>query len=80
MLAEDIGKAIDAAEGGKAALATMGGGTLTASREGDSIVLTDAAGGKATVSKADERYSNGVVHRINAVLMPQATGATAAAQ
>ena len=34
------------------------------------IVLTDAAGGKATVSKADERFSNGVVHRISAVLMP----------
>ena len=70
ILAEDIGKAIDNGKG-KAALATMGGGTLTATREGGNIVLTDPAGGKATVSKADERYTNGVVHRITAVLMPQ---------
>lgn len=76
ILAEDIGKAIDYGDG-KAAMATMGGGTLTATREGDSIVLTDGAGGKATVSKADEQYSNGVVHRISAVLMPQAAGAAA---
>lgn len=69
ILAEDIGKAIDAGKG-KATLATMGGGTLTATREGGNIVLADAAGGKATVSKADERFTNGVVHRISGVLMP----------
>ena len=46
ILAEDIGKAIDTG-GGKASLATMGGGTLTATKDGDAIVLTDAAGGKA---------------------------------
>lgn len=77
VLAEDIGKAIDNGKG-KAALATMGGGTLTAAREGGNIVLTDPAGGKATVTKADERYSNGVVHRISAVLMPQAGDSAAA--
>lgn len=70
ILAEDIGKAIDNGKG-KASLATMGGGTLTATREGGNIVLTDPAGGKATVSKADERYSNGVVHRVSGVLMPE---------
>ncbi len=77
ILAEDIGKAIDNGKG-KASLATMGGGTLTATREGDKIVLTDPAGGKATVSKADERFTNGVVHRISGVLMPEqaAGGAT----
>jgi uncharacterized surface protein with fasciclin (FAS1) repeats len=77
ILAEDIGKAIDNGKG-KASLATMGGGTLTATREGDKIVITDPAGGKATVSKADERYTNGVVHRISGVLMPEqaAGGAT----
>ena len=70
-------KAIDSGNG-KAVLATMGGGTLTATREGGKVVLTDGAGAKATVSKADERYSNGVVHRISGVLMPQ-QGAAAAA-
>lgn len=71
VLVEDIGKAIDAGDG-KAQLATMGGGTLTASREGDKIVLTDGAGGKATIAKGDENLANGVVHRVDAVLMPSA--------
>lgn len=70
VLAEDIGKAIDNAKG-KAVLATMGGGTLTATREGGKIVLTDAGGAKATVTKADEKFTNGVVHRIDGVLMPE---------
>jgi uncharacterized surface protein with fasciclin (FAS1) repeats len=48
----------------------MGGGTLTAAREGDKIVLTDAAGGKATITKADEVLANGVVHHVDTVLMP----------
>ena len=69
VLAEDIGKAIDNAEG-KAVLATMGGGTVTATREGGKIVLTDSAGAKATVTAADQRHSNGVVHRIDTVLAP----------
>ena len=69
VLAEDIGKAIDNGDG-KATLATMGGGTLTAAREGDKIVLTDAAGGKATITKADEVLANGVVHHVDTVLMP----------
>ena len=78
ILAEDIGKAIDNGQG-KASLATMGGGTLTATREGGNIVLTDPAGGKATISKADERYSNGVVHRISGILMPEQGAAAAGA-
>ena len=72
VLAEDIGKAIDAG-GGKAQLATMGGGTLTATREGDKIILADGAGGKATIAKADETLANGVIHRTDAVLMPGAS-------
>ena len=80
VLAEDIAKAIENGNG-KAALATMGGGTLTATREGGNIVLTDPAGGRATVSGTDERYTNGVVHRISGVLMPeQGTGGAGAPQ
>lgn len=69
VLAEDIGKAIDAGKG-KAVLATMGGGTVTATREGDAIVITDGAGGKARVVKADDKRSNGVIHGVDGVLMP----------
>ena len=43
VMASDIGKAIDAGNG-KAMLATMGGGTLTATKDGGKTVLTDAAG------------------------------------
>ena len=69
MLAADIDKAIDKGKG-KAVLATFGGGTLTATRDGGKTVLTDARGDKATITKADEQYSNGVVHHVDAVLMP----------
>ena len=69
ILADDIGKAIDAGKG-KAVLATMGGGTLTATKEGDAIVLTDGAGGKARITGADDKRSNGVIHHIDGVLMP----------
>ena len=69
VLAEDIGKAIENGKG-KAVLLTMGGGTLTATREGDKIVLTDSAGIQATVTKADGKHSNGVVHHIDTVLIP----------
>lgn len=69
VLAADIGKAIDDGKG-KAVLATMGGGTLTATREGDKIVLTDGDGHKATLAQTDETLANGVVHRIDTVLIP----------
>ena len=68
VLAEDISKAIDNGKG-KAVLATMGGGTLTATKDGDKIVLTSAEGKKATVTKADDKFTNGVVHHVDAVLM-----------
>ncbi len=69
ILSSDIAKAIDAGKG-KALLATMGGGTLTATKEGNAIVISDGAGTKAHVTGTDEQKSNGVIHRIDAVLMP----------
>jgi len=74
VLAADIDKAIDNAKG-KATLATMGGGTLTATKEGGKTVLTDSAGHKATITQGDEQFSNGVVHHVDAVLMPAKTQA-----
>jgi uncharacterized surface protein with fasciclin (FAS1) repeats len=71
VLAEDISKAIDNGKG-KAVLATISGGTVTATKEGDKIVLTDAAGKKATVTRADDKFSNGVVHHVDAILSPAA--------
>lgn len=69
VLAEDIGRAIENSDG-KAVLATMGGETLTASRDGDRIVLTDSSGAEASITEADQRRSNGVVHVVDTVLMP----------
>jgi len=69
ILVADIGKAIDNGKG-KAVLATMGGATLTATKDGDKFVLTDAAGTKAAIAGKEDVRSNGVVHRIDAVLMP----------
>ena len=69
ILVEDIGKAIDTGKG-KAQLATMGGEALTATREDGKIVLTDAAGNKATIVGEEVTRSNGVVHQIDAVLSP----------
>mgnify|MGYP001176902189 CR=1 FL=1 len=60
-----------AAGGGKAQLTTVQGGTLTASAgPNGSVILTDAKGGTSTVTQADVGQSNGMVHVIDTVLMP----------
>jgi uncharacterized surface protein with fasciclin (FAS1) repeats len=56
--------------GGKATLKTVQGEDLTASMSGNNIILTDAKGGTATVTTADVFQSNGVIHVIDTVLMP----------
>lgn len=66
----DIDKAIDKGKG-KTPLATMGGGTLMATKDGTKTVLTDSAGHKAAITQGDEQYTNGVVHHLDALLMPQ---------
>ena len=58
------------AGGGMAKLKTVQGGTLTARLIGGKVVLTDAKGGRATVTQADVYQSNGVVHVTNAVSLP----------
>ena len=50
---------------------TVGGGTLTANVVDGNVVLTDAAGGTSTVTATDVEASNGVIHVIDTVLMPQ---------
>ena len=55
---------------GKATLDTVNGGKLTAEVVDGKVVITDAKGGKATVIIADVKQSNGVVHAVDAVLMP----------
>ncbi|MDF2495993.1 MAG: fasciclin [Sphingomonas sp.] len=69
--AADLARQIRAG-GGKAMLTTVQGAKLTASMSGDKVIVTDAAGGQATVSMADVPQSNGVVHVIDKVLLPAA--------
>ena len=52
----------------------MNGETLTATKDGGKVVLSDASGGKATIVEGDQQRSNGVVQYVDAVLMPSARG------
>lgn len=56
---------------GKAMLKTVSGGTLIASMKGKTIMLTDENGGMAKVSISDVYQKNGVIHVINAVVLPK---------
>jgi uncharacterized surface protein with fasciclin (FAS1) repeats len=69
MDSKTIAKAIKKG-GGKATLKTVSGGTLTAMMNGSTLVLTDEKGGMSRVTIADVRQSNGVIHVVDTVLMP----------
>jgi transforming growth factor-beta-induced protein len=56
---------------------TVGGCTLAAKMDGDNITLTDEQGNVATVTIADVRQSNGVIHVIDTVMLPAAEEAMA---
>jgi uncharacterized surface protein with fasciclin (FAS1) repeats len=56
---------------GKAVIKTLQGENLTASLEGEKVILTDAKGLKATVTATDLSGSNGVIHVIDTVVMPK---------
>jgi uncharacterized surface protein with fasciclin (FAS1) repeats len=43
---------------------------LTASMNGSALVLTDEKGGTSTVTIADVKQSNGVIHVVDTILMP----------
>ena len=55
---------------GKAELKTVQGGTLTVMAEGKKLYLVDEKGGKSWITIADVFQSNGVIHVVNTVLMP----------
>ena len=69
MDAKKIMKAIKKGKG-KAMFKTVAGGMLTAMMEGNTLVLTDEKGGQSRVTVADVRQSNGVIHVVDTVLMP----------
>jgi len=58
--------------GGVHTVETLGGCMIEVRSEGGMITLTDETGGTATVTIADVVQSNGVIHVIDAVLLPAA--------
>jgi uncharacterized surface protein with fasciclin (FAS1) repeats len=56
--------------GGKAELTTVAGGKLSAAIVKGKVVITDEKGGKSTVTATDLKATNGVIHVIDAVLLP----------
>lgn len=69
-MSEAIGKMI-ADDAGTHPVATLGGCTLNAQMDGDKITLTDEMGNVATVTIADVKQSNGVIHVIDTVMLPK---------
>ena len=56
---------------GTLSLKTVSGGMLTASIDNGKVKLTDEKGGSAFVTIADLKGSNGVIHVIDAVVLPK---------
>jgi uncharacterized surface protein with fasciclin (FAS1) repeats len=55
---------------GSAQFKTVSGGILTATMNGNNLMLKDEKGGISTVSIANVYQSNGVIHVLDTVLMP----------
>jgi len=67
--ASDLKKEIKAGNG-EASLKTVSGGTLTATIQGNHIVLKDEKGDMSTVTISNVNQSNGVIHVVDTVLLP----------
>jgi uncharacterized surface protein with fasciclin (FAS1) repeats len=59
------------ADGGSHTVKTVGGCDLTFKVDGKNVTVTDENGGAATVTIADVRQSNGVIHVVDKVLLPK---------
>jgi uncharacterized surface protein with fasciclin (FAS1) repeats len=69
--AADLTRQIEAG-GGKATLATVQGAQLTATNGPDGVTVTDTQGNASRVTAADRTQKNGVIHVVDAVLLPAA--------
>tara|TARA_R110002012_G_scaffold263456_2_gene446418 strand:- start:70010 stop:70609 length:600 start_codon:yes stop_codon:yes gene_type:complete len=67
--AADIAKAIKKGKG-KAEFTTVNGAKLTAMLDGKVVKLIDSSGALTSVTIADVHQSNGVIHVIDAVILP----------
>jgi uncharacterized surface protein with fasciclin (FAS1) repeats len=67
--AEDLQRQIKKGHG-MATLKTVSGGMLTAMMKGKEIIIKDEKGDVATVTIGDVKQSNGVIHVVDKVLLP----------
>lgn len=63
--------ALVAANGGKAYVTTLSGEKIKVKQWGDALYIKDANGNKSKVAIADIRASNGTVHVISGVILPE---------
>ncbi len=66
---EDIGAAIDA-QGGEVTMTTLGDGTVTFSREGGAVTVTNGSGATAQLASNSTAGTNGVIVPLDTVLTP----------
>lgn len=69
MAADVVSAIVD--NGGSFTIPTVQGGELTASLDGENVILTDANGNTSTIVMTDVDASNGVIHAIDTVVMPK---------
>ncbi len=69
LAASDVAAALEQG-GGKAELTTLNGSKVTAMSKDGGIYLKDAGGNYSKISKTDVMASNGVIHIIEDVVMP----------
>ncbi|MEO1258959.1 MAG: fasciclin domain-containing protein [Bacteroidota bacterium] len=67
--ATDVVNAINSS-GGSFTVETVSGDKLTASLQNNTVILTDENGGTAAVTQTDVDASNGVIHVIDSVVLP----------
>jgi uncharacterized surface protein with fasciclin (FAS1) repeats len=67
--AADLGAKIKAGNG-RATIKTVQGDELTFTKAGRRLQITDSKGGKSMMTIADVNQSNGVIHVVDAVLLP----------
>lgn len=70
VMATDVVKAIKD-NGGSFKAKTVQGGEITVALSGKDVMLTDAKGNKSKVIITDVAASNGVIHAIESVIMPE---------
>lgn len=69
IMAADIASQAEAG-GGEVELTTVEGGVLTLSEDNGQWTITDENGATSTIAMADVAASNGVIHAIDTVVMP----------